>query len=163
MTVSNSTTEQCAVRVMEVIPQVMRALRMAMYQHTAGELTMPQFRAMKIVNRHKGASLSLVADHLGTTLSAASKLIDGLVERHYLSRDTDAEDRRRIILAITPQGEGILATVHQVGVQMLMAKLSNLTEEECRMVETAMALLSGRLAGGQPMDFSTENGGTQCR
>jgi DNA-binding MarR family transcriptional regulator len=136
---------------------------MVVHQRHAADLSMPQFRAMKIVYRNKGASLSLVADRLGITLSAASKLIDNLVERRLLTREPFPEDRRRVVLAVTEKGQEILAAVHQAGVQFLAEKLAGLSEEECRAVEVAMNLLTGKLAGILPSNVRTENGGEQCR
>ena len=85
MTLPASVVNECAVNVMSTIPLVMRSIGMIMHQRHGAEISFAQFRAMIIVHHHSGASLSLVADHLGTTLSSASKCIDALVERQLIS------------------------------------------------------------------------------
>jgi DNA-binding MarR family transcriptional regulator len=58
-------------------------------------LSVPQFRALGFVHRHAGSSLSEVADHIGLTLPAMSRLIDGLVELQLMRRQSQSADRRR--------------------------------------------------------------------
>ena len=147
MTVLSTDVNECAAGVMGTIPLVMRSIGMIMHQRHAAELSFPQFRALMIVNHHAGASLSLVADHLGSTLSSASKCIDGLVERQLISRDIPSEDRRRIMLNITPRGEAILQDFKQEEAQLLAEKLADLSEDQCRMINEVMRLLAARCAG----------------
>ena len=45
-----------------------------------------------------------IADHLGVSKQAASKLIDQLVERGYVTRIDDPTDGRRHPLVLTPRG-----------------------------------------------------------
>ncbi len=52
-----------------------------------------------------GASVADMVSGLGVTRQAASQLIDVLVLRGYLTRQTNAEDRRRITVGLTPRGE----------------------------------------------------------
>ena len=129
MTLSSPEAAQCAARVLEIIPQIMRAIGSNTHQRHGSDLTMPQFCALMIVKRHAGTSLSEVANHLGSTLSAMSRLIDGLVERQLLTREIPPEDRRRIMLAITPQGEAILEAILRDSLLFLAEKFSLLTED----------------------------------
>jgi DNA-binding MarR family transcriptional regulator len=50
-------------------------------------------------------SVGNVAKDFGITKQAASKLIDALVVRGYVERGVDPEDRRRLTLELTAQGE----------------------------------------------------------
>lgn len=52
-----------------------------------------------------GATVADMVSGLGVTRQAASQLIDLLVLRGYLTREVNAEDRRRITVALTPRGE----------------------------------------------------------
>ncbi|MGO9079168.1 MAG: MarR family winged helix-turn-helix transcriptional regulator [Streptosporangiaceae bacterium] len=51
-----------------------------------------------------GGSATDVIDALGVSRQAASQLIDTLVSRGYLHRDTDQADRRRMVLRLTERG-----------------------------------------------------------
>jgi DNA-binding MarR family transcriptional regulator len=50
-------------------------------------------------------SVGNVAKDFGITKQAASKLIDALVVRGYVERGVDPEDRRRLTLELTAQGQ----------------------------------------------------------
>ena len=97
----NSMQLQTAAELIEVVPSITRAIREQMRQHRTAELSVTQFRVLGYINRHAGASLSDVADHIGLTLPSMSKLVDLLVERKFVVRETDERDRRRMTLALT--------------------------------------------------------------
>lgn len=140
-------TEECAEQILHTFPLVMRTLGAVMQQRHATELSIQQFRALMIIKHHEGASLSLVAEHLGASLSASSKLIDGLVERRYLSRQVLPEDRRRMVLALTPEGKAKLDALMGECLHLLSDKLAALSEDECRTIIQVMARLAGAMAG----------------
>ncbi len=104
----SATAEQVACEVLEVVPLIMRAVREQMRGHRAAEVSVPQFRALGFLERHEGASLTDVADHIGLTLPSMSKLMDGLVERKLAKREFDTLDRRRVTLGLTPHGRAVL-------------------------------------------------------
>ena len=149
---SDDPMQQCAANVLDTFHTTMRAIRPETRRSPSSDLSMQQFRALVTIKHHEGASLSLVSEHLGATLSAASKLIDGLVERGYIRRQTAAEDRRRLILAITDTGENTLQSVHLEAISRLAAKLVSLTEGERAMVNLAMDVLLSALVSTQPSE-----------
>src|SRR5580698_1344886 len=53
-----------------------------------------------------GGSAADMISGLGVTKQAASQLIDTLVLRGYLTREVDAEDRRRLTISLTERGRG---------------------------------------------------------
>lgn len=126
---------------MDTVPLVMRLIRAEMRSHRSPDLSVPQFRALLYVSRHTGASLSDVAEHLGLTLPSTSKLVNRLVERALLTRASAPDDRRRMILAITPEGQRVLDAAAQATRARLMAQLATLSAEECATVIAAMHLL----------------------
>ena len=74
-----------------------------------GDLSMPQFRFLHILAKEPDRSLGDIADDLGVSPPALSKLVEGLVERGLVARAADTEDRRRLSLAITPAGAKLVA------------------------------------------------------
>jgi DNA-binding MarR family transcriptional regulator len=104
---------------------------------------------MKVIERHNGASLSLVSERLGSTLSAASKVVDSLVEQGYVCRETDEDDRRRLILEVTDPGKLALERVHQQVLSCLAEKLAPLSLGERAMVRLAMDLLRSTITSTQ--------------
>lgn len=93
----------CAARLVDVAPVIMRRVRARMRREMP-DLTMPQFRSLVFVEAHRGCSLRALADHLGITPATSSALVDRLVRRGWVSRATDAANRRQIRLNLTPRG-----------------------------------------------------------
>lgn len=140
----------CAARILATIPMVMRSLRSGMDRNPKVELSVTQFRALMVTRHHAPAPVSLVAQHLEASLSATSKLIDGLVERQLISRDTPSTDRRQVLLTLTPTGAAMLAAVQQQGVETLAERLASLSTTELHTIEQAMECLQATFAPVSP-------------
>jgi DNA-binding MarR family transcriptional regulator len=154
---ANKETERCATLVMETIPLVMRTIGGEMKKRHEAEVSVPQFRALMFIKCHAGVSLSRVAEHLGSTISSASKLVDGLVERGYVKRESGVSDRRRIILALTELGEATLESVHREGVGYLAEILAKVSATERATVKQAMEILRECFASARTAGCSAEN------
>lgn len=138
MPVSSTETAR---QVLEVVPAVMRTVRTQMRESSAPNLSVPQFRALGFIDRNRGASLSEVAEHIGLTLPSMSKLIDGLVERKVVIRQSHADDRRRITLALTARGCALLQSARESTQASLAERMSTLTAAERATVVRAMQIL----------------------
>jgi DNA-binding MarR family transcriptional regulator len=142
-------TQECAATIMDTFHLMMRSVGGEARRRSPTEFSMQQFRAMMAIEHHKGVSLSQVAEHLGSTLSAVSKLIDSLVERGYVRRETAEDDRRRLILALTDNGEQTVRAVKMHTVSCLAEKLASLTSGECAILNLAMDLLCSAISAPQ--------------
>ena len=145
-----ASTKTCARSVLDVVPLVMRTLRAEMRRHRAADLTVVQFRTMNYLHNRPGASLSAVADHIGLTLPAMSTLVDGLVERKMVTRGAAAGDRRRIMLALTEQGQAALEATKAAAEAQLAGRLARLSAAECAVVTQAMQILRPLFAPDPP-------------
>ena len=119
----------------------MRAIRAQMRSTAGPELSVVQFRTLAFLDRHPGASLSDVKDHIGLTLPSVSKLVQGLLSRGFLHRATDATDRRRNVLAATAKGKRVLERARAVTRQSLADRLEGLSSEEIERVSRALRSL----------------------
>ncbi|MGE5675835.1 MAG: MarR family winged helix-turn-helix transcriptional regulator [Mycobacterium leprae] len=136
-----SDLERSAQAIMETVPQVMRFIRTEMRQSSAHALSVPQFRALAYLNRHPGASLTDVADHLGITRAAGSTLIDRLVQGGWVNRVPDPAERRRVILTLTAEGAGLLQQARTVTRNQVIASLAHLSDAQLQTVTDGIALL----------------------
>lgn len=148
--------QQCATGVMDTFHMMMRTVGPEARKQSSTELSMQQFRTMMTIERHEGASLSLVSEHLGSTLSATSKLVDRLVERGYIHRETAEDDRRRLLLALTDQGSQVMESVHMEVISCLAGKLDGLSPNECAILNLAMDVLRSALVTVQPAGHSSK-------
>ena len=121
---------------------VMRAIRTEIRSHRGSELSVPQFRVLIFLNRHAGASLSEIAEHLGLTLPSTSKLIDGLVARNMVTRQLDPKDRRRVPLVLTALGRSSMQSAYKATESRLAERLVVLPASERRLIIEAMQVLA---------------------
>lgn len=133
--------ETCAAQVMDTVPLIMRVIRAEMRSHRAPDLSIPQFRALLRISRRPGVSLSDVAEHLGLSLPTTSKLIDRLVGRGLVTRQSAADDRRRVTLALTEAGQATLREAVRFTQARLVQDLAALPPEDCAIIVQAMGLL----------------------
>lgn len=110
---------------------------------------MQQFRALAVVHRHPGASLSIVAGHLGLTTASASKLIESLVKQALVTRVDSPADRRMITLDLTESGRDALVAARVAALGRLDELLAGLDKPDRAAVARAMEVLRQAL-GQQP-------------
>jgi DNA-binding MarR family transcriptional regulator len=134
-------SNECAREVVEVVPLIMRALVGEMRRHRATDLSVPQFRTLAFLNRHEGACLSDVAEHIGLTLPSMSKMIDGLVARGHVLRHIHPRDRRRVTLALTERGGEALQVAREATRAFLAGRLAILPESQLAAIVRAMGVL----------------------
>lgn len=94
------------------------------------ELKFSEFRVLGFVGRHDGCSLSEVANGLGLALPAASKIVQALVERGHMERETSEEDRRQVRLHIGPEAKAGWKRAKEYARAALAQRLAPLTTEE---------------------------------
>jgi DNA-binding MarR family transcriptional regulator len=128
-------------QIMDVVPLVMRTIRAKLRERRAADISVPQFRTMTYINRNEGASLSDLSAHIGLTLPSMYKLIDGLVSRKLISRTGDSQDRRRVCLALTPQGRDELNAAYGHTQKYIAEKMSLLADEDIKAISRAMQVL----------------------
>lgn len=141
--------DHCAQEIIEVVPQVMRAIRTEIRRHREPDLSIPQFRALAFLNHNAGASLSEVAEHVGLTLPSMSKLVDGLVSRQLVTRQISPTDRRCITLALTEAGQAGLLAARRATQVYLSELLAGLPEAERVTIIQAMQSLRPIFTPGQ--------------
>ena len=146
---NSPTVEQCSREFLDVVLMVMRQVREEDRSSLMGGTTWPQFRTLFILRRRPDASLGQVADRLGLSPATCSQMIDGLVSRQLVSREPCPDDRRRVAISLTMQGEALLAA-HRADKERRMAeRLAGLNEAERRAVHEAMQALSKAFAAEQ--------------
>ena len=124
-----------------IVPLVMRIIRGEMRSGRPADLSVPQFRTMAFLRRHEGASLSDVAGHLGLTLPTLSKMIDGLVKREFVMRESAPDDRRRVTLVLTRQGQAAFDAARRETRVRLAEKLKAFSPSERKEIVRALKLL----------------------
>jgi DNA-binding MarR family transcriptional regulator len=78
-----------------------------MLERGAGDLSLPQLRVLALVDEG-GERASQLADRLAVAKPTITAVVDGLVERGYLKRTADSDDRRATKITLTATGRKAL-------------------------------------------------------
>jgi DNA-binding MarR family transcriptional regulator len=75
---------------------------------TAADLTFTQLRALSVLSRKQPQRMSDLAEALDMTPASASALIDRMDQRGFVTRRSDPEDRRAVLVDLSRRGQHIL-------------------------------------------------------
>lgn len=71
-------------------------------------VTIAQFRSLVILDSKGPSTLAHLAGELGVTASTAQRQVDRLVGQELVSRRENPQDRREVVIAVTPAGRRIV-------------------------------------------------------
>jgi DNA-binding MarR family transcriptional regulator len=132
-------TSQCAAELMEVIPLVGRFIGYAM-RHRAS-LSLPQLKVLWFISKNPGTSVSSAAEDLAVTKASASDLIDRLVKRGFVRRVEDPQERRKVLLSLTNEGQNQLDEARQFAQESLLDKLDGAGVAELEKIIAGLQLV----------------------
>lgn len=107
-------------------------------------LTLPQYRVLAMLDEGSAAA-SAVADHLAVSKPNVTALVDGLVERGFVERLPDPEDRRRVRHVLTTDGRTELASADDALDGGLAAIATHLPAASARRATAGLSLWSTAL------------------
>lgn len=140
-----SNVEEHARQVIETTNLLARIMRRELRRRRPEEISQPQFRALRIVKRHAGLSLSHLAMHLELTLASASKMVDVLEKHNLVERRPSPDDRRKLELYLTPRGLDAIDQAERATERILVDILETLPTERLAVVLEAMQVLNTAL------------------
>ena len=91
-------------------------------------------------------SVKEIATHLGLSLPAASRAVDGLIQRGYVTRRESAEDRRSRLIALTDDGRAVVERVLRARLKTLERFAEELTPDERASLTSALLPIVERIA-----------------
>jgi DNA-binding MarR family transcriptional regulator len=141
LTRPTGSTEDCAAEILEAFPTVMRFIRAQMRRHRGSELSVPQFRTLVFLGRRGGASLSALAEFLGLSLPATSRLVEGLVRKSFVLRRIPPGNRRLLALALSARGRRTIAGARQATESRLAEVVASLSGSERAAIQGALRTL----------------------
>jgi DNA-binding MarR family transcriptional regulator len=104
-------------------------------------LTMPQFGAMFHIFHSGGCGVSDIGNDLGITNSAASQMLERLVQIKLINRSEDPADRRGKLVVLTDRGREILVKGSLANQKWLEELAQSMTPEEQVQVRQAITIL----------------------
>ena len=129
----------------QLLPVIANALFSAISSlgHANG-LTPAQVKVLLHLGPHRQLTVGEIASALTCSMPAASELVDRLVEAGHLVRASDPADRRRVLVAATPDSERIsseLRTMREAQVRHALDQLP--PEDRPTFIRSLEALIAG--------------------
>ncbi len=109
-----------------------------------GELRLgfTQLAALYVLADGSTLTVGELAEAIGRSPSATSRLVDGLVRRRLVERQEEPEDRRQRTLRLTPRGHAILRVVDRARADQFLSAVRPLPSAERAIVAMGVAALA---------------------
>lgn len=106
-----------------------------------GELSIVQIATLYLLDDGSAPTVRELAERVGRSVSATSRLVDQLVRRELVDRREDPVDRRARRVALAGRGAALLRQAERNRAAAQSRLVSHLTAEERALVNRAMVLL----------------------
>jgi len=103
------------------------------------DLTLRQALVLMLLRQHGDFSLKRLAEAMSETPSSASSMVERLVEKGLVTRGTDREDRRRVVVALCPDAVSLAAEIEQRFAAALTELLRQVEPEQAEQLEAMCA------------------------
>ena len=97
-----------------------------------GNVSFPQFFLLAALDQKEVLTMSAIAQKMGHTMAAASGLVARLENLGYLGRSSAREDRRKVMVCITPKGSALVRRIREDMVGNVMKVMTHLTRGESK-------------------------------
>ena len=120
-----------AERLSRIILEMQRCFVLRLCKELAqGNVSFPQFFLLAYLDRKEVLSMSEIAKKMGHTMAAASGLVARLENLRYVMRSAARDDRRKVMVCITPKGSALVRRIREEMVGNIMKILNHLTPDE---------------------------------
>ena len=120
-----------AERLSHIILEMQRCFVLHLCKELApGNVSFPQFFLLAALDHKEILTMSAIAQKMGHTTAAASGLVDRLENLGYVGRSSAREDRRKVMVCITPKGSALVRRIREEMVGNLMKVMTHLTPVE---------------------------------
>ena len=106
------------------------------------DISVEQFHILRHIRRGL-TSVSELAEVKQISRSAISQAVDILVERGFICRRQNAQDRRNIPLELTGSGNALLDTISEKNRAWMSSRMAALSVQELNTLTGAMEILAG--------------------
>lgn len=122
---------ELVLKILRTFPHLMRKLLYDFdYRSARVELNYTQYRTIMLVHYERDRPLSELGAHMNLERGSFTSVIDGLVAQGLLLRRRDPDDRRRVILDFTAEGERFVGEEIGRMHNHILSKLDALSPED---------------------------------
>jgi len=131
---ARSSTDQIradAERLSHIVLEMQRCFMLHLCKELApGNVSFAQFFLLGYLDKKEVLTMSEIAKKMGHTTAAASGLVARLENLGYVMRSVARDDRRKVMVCITPKGSALVRRIREEMVGNLMKILNHLTPDE---------------------------------
>ena len=99
------------------------------------------YMILKLLEGNKHLYVTEIVDILGITKPQMTSLIDKLINMGYVNRTNDLNDRRKIYISTTKEGENITSEINDIIDKQIDTHLIKLSQEELEALEKGLLIL----------------------
>ncbi len=133
-------SEEATRQLLMVLPLINRIVSTEVRAQAGEETTMPQFRVLAHLSEGP-MTLSALARKRRVSLQSIGELVQALVERGWITRRPDSNDRRQMHLYLTDAGRQHYERAQEYTLRRLTPIIARLSDEELRAVQVALPAL----------------------
>jgi DNA-binding MarR family transcriptional regulator len=120
-----------AERLSHIILEMQRCFLLHLSKELApGNVSFPQYFLLTYLDQKEVLTMSAIAQKMGHTTAAASGLVARLENLGYVVRSSSREDRRKVMVCITPKGSALVRRIREEMVGNVIKLLEHLSPEE---------------------------------
>ena len=120
-----------AERLSHIIMEMQRCFLMHLCKELApGNVSFPQFFLLTYLDQKEVLTMSAIAQKMGHTTAAASGLVARLENLGYVMRSSSRDDRRKVMVCITPKGSALVRRIREEMMGNLTKIMEHLTPAE---------------------------------
>jgi DNA-binding MarR family transcriptional regulator len=120
-----------AERLAQIIMEMQRCFLLRLSKElTPGHVSFSQFFLLTYLDHNEVLTMSAIAEKMGHTTAAASGLVARLENLGYVMRSNAPEDRRKVMVCITPRGSALVRRIREEMICNLMKMMTHLSPGE---------------------------------
>ena len=120
-----------AERLAHIIMEMQRCFILNLSKELApGNVSFPQFFLLTYLDRQEVLMMTAIARKMGHTTAAASGLVARLENLGYVMRSHASDDRRKVMVCITPRGSALVRRIREEMICNLMKMMAHLSPGE---------------------------------
>jgi len=110
-------------------------------------ITEPQWRVMRVINDRGTTDATGLAEVGLLHAPSVTRILKDLEERKLIVREPDANDRRRALVALTPEGREIVKTISRMVVRIMRDYSERFGEQRLERLINELRALSAAIKG----------------
>src|SRR2546429_2860218 len=119
-----------AERLSNIVLEMQRCFVLHLCKELApGNVSFPQFFLLAYLDQKEVLTMTAIAQKMGHTTAAASGLVARLENLGYVMRSVARDDRRKVMVCITPKGSALVRRIREEIVGNLMKILNHLAPD----------------------------------